>query len=848
MSKLRGLNGLFQGPVFKFFTGTICDHAAPTDSRIGITRKIENPNIIKNRNQFYNKESENEIEKSEKDTDIYTCEKKSEIDTKTIKNHFWRSEATKSSDHQIMRNRCGIVELRKRLQLSKLFFFQKLQKICSRMCSRNCGAKNIEEKENENDDNRKGANWFSDSKICSNSDKDDSEQKIPYITKGIQQNHHSSISNKKEENNNQRRSKREGNNNNTMGLQCTIAWLLTMLLLTTKPVMGAEARTKRKREDFSFRHIGSTVHALSYGSLRLNLDLTDIVESVQQLEVQVQSAKEDFTRYWQNSTQFDRDFIRLDDTMSQMDRLTLRAKEAHQRLGFFQKLKSRLFNKKAKARKKRAVFTVLITIGALAVGALAATIYGQYNNQEVADLAKKDDIISRSAKSIGDQVLTNTGKLNEITTVVQELGNFTKNFDFAIRAQEAINIIQNSIDRVERRLMGISDIIGSMANKRVSPVALEALDLEEVAEQLETEANMKGFIPLINFGVDLLQCDSSFIATDNGYAILIHIPVARPETMMQLYQISRMPVHMHGKMHLTVHTEADIIGINEESKLFTTMTATDLAACNEVSGFYFCQNQNVALKAKRLKHKNQPMCLHALFMQDYETVKNTCEWDISLMEASAQQLSPRKFITFNKEPHKARVHCPQSDLQTQATFTAQGVAITEVPPDCFVETEDYLLYGSDRSISREWDVSWSWPHDYEELTQGINFTAVESMISTDLTPISNKSRFALTEALAALQDVIDQAPLSASTTSWMAMVSTPTGLIVIVIIAYLCMKTRSTGQGQEQRQRGGTGTRTDINIVTNPTPTQSSQDAPPAYPTAPQDQDRAKSILTSMMQ
>ena len=161
------------------------------------------------------------------------------------------------------------------------------------------------------------------------------------------------------------------------------------------------------------------------------------------------------------------------------------------------------------------------------------------------------------------------------------------------------------------------------------------------------------------------------------------------------------------------------------------------------------------------------------------------------MDAMSVQISPRKFVTFDKNPHQAVINCPSSEKTTDETITAYGLSAMEVPPNCFIKTDNYVLYGAEQAFDREWDISWSWPQGWSHLVKDINFTDVNALMQEEHSPVSNKSRFALSLAREALHHLPHRAPLAASTTSWLTLISTPTGLLLLCgFIAMLYWKKR----------------------------------------------------------
>lgn len=61
----------------------------------------------------------------------------------------------------------------------------------------------------------------------------------------------------------------------------------------------------------------------------------------------------------------------------------------------------------------------------------------------------------------------------------------------------------------------------------------------------------------------------------------------------------------------------------------------------------------------------------------------------------------------------------------------------EIQPDCTLKTEEYVLYGAEDNLETELDVSWSWPHSYQQSTGDLNYSDIHSMLAEELSPISS---------------------------------------------------------------------------------------------------------------
>jgi endonuclease V-like protein UPF0215 family len=484
------------------------------------------------------------------------------------------------------------------------------------------------------------------------------------------------------------------------------------------------------------------------------------------------------------------------DIMTTMATLVRRTDMVINRSQFQLTLKTQVFNKsnnKEAKRSKRFVFT----LAALAVGAiiLAGTTYGIFNYVELQKMEKDQNTIKTDATLIASSLQDTEHSLNKLGDQSNKRNGILVSQNIQFKMHRTLIRYAAQLTQGEIAIASASAIIAALAHHRAAPELIETVDLQKLASQVELQANQKGYVVLLNHAVDFLQCEASFLATDNGFNVFLHVPLARPDSVLQVYQHLPMPIPVHENLHLSVDTEIKFLAIDERKSKFLTMTAGDFAECQSIGKVFLCSNHNLVTKSNlELKTKDEGMCLFAIHTHQIQAIKRLCKWKVTVKQDQAIQLSPRQFVVYSQNPVQVIHNCPFDNYTTHRTQQLFGVQRVQVQPDCTVETASHILYGTTTVLQREWEVTWSWPHHLSDITGSLNFTAVNQLMTEKFSPLANRTQFTLEEAIQSLNSMGHKAPINLHVTSWLSLLSGISSPMLIggLVCIFLLLKCRST--------------------------------------------------------
>lgn len=478
-------------------------------------------------------------------------------------------------------------------------------------------------------------------------------------------------------------------------------------------------RAKVADRHVAFTKVGETTATLKYAGVNIDFDITSIEKTAHILYQEVRPVRSDFNdeqyRLWigrrvqlvKNRAMRIRQFFINAETM-----------EGHSNdYQVFQKMDS---GRSIGGRQKRFIFTAI----ALLIAAVAATATGiglayyEINRQQtkLAELGSAMRDVSNNEHMLGMSMAEMNRYISDTLLPMRKEGH-------KLRVEEEI------VDYLERRIDFIERAFDLAVQGKVSHALLTQIDLTKTAKVIRTQAKRLAMVPIAKFASDWLAFDCSWVATDKGFSVILHVPLMPRAGSLTVYRFDAMPIPVADKVHLMIHaSEKKYIAIDATRSKFRTLSNDELQDCRKVGGLFLCDRGNVVRRAPtrgeiELVNKrvvDPDLCLFALITQKYQLASATCEMDVGRPSESVQMLGSNRFIVYSKEPHQAAMHCRDSASPALKTITLQGLQTVDLPANCWADTDLHTFEPSDEMFTRaadEWNVVYEWPQPKELLQE-----------------------------------------------------------------------------------------------------------------------------------
>ena len=198
-------------------------------------------------------------------------------------------------------------------------------------------------------------------------------------------------------------------------------------------------------------------------------------------------------------------------------------------------------------------------------------------------------------------------------------------------------------------------ILAALMQHRAHPTLLTTAGLDELWSEVRTKADRAGYKPIVQHPSDIFQCETSFRATRDGVDVFIHIPVARREDKMSVFEHVQVPMAVSAETMTWIEPPEEVIAWAQDGLTFRTMKKAELASCRKFGMTYLCDD-NTAEVFKPTTQSDR--CIVNLYRRDYAGVRRTCPINIEPIRDQAMEIDGQLFIFVNKQEHRGKLTCP----------------------------------------------------------------------------------------------------------------------------------------------------------------------------------------------
>ena len=482
----------------------------------------------------------------------------------------------------------------------------------------------------------------------------------------------------------------------------------------------------------------------------------------------------------------------------------------------------------SRAIQKRELLTAIILgIGAgIAAFGIAATVSSSFQKEELAEIAYATNDLNSAQRQAANTLLNVGAAQHDMARLINGLARGHVNGYATIKLTNRIHIV---VDELERRVETAEAVLEQAGRSKVSLKLLQQFDLHGSALYVAKEAEKRGLIPLAMHASDWLALQASFVETDNGFDVLLHVPIIKPRSLLAIYKNARVPVPAGDGLHMAIGGDRlQYIAVSTDRQSFKAFTEDDWQQCQQLGTFQLCDFGHTLriVPHEPPRHKDEGLCIFYLLTRNFKAASITCDVFIGQQTEILQRTGPREFLSYTHDPIEARMDCEGNSnaFNHHLSFTLLGSQKITLPPNCWVTTPTHTFASADAGFldRSHLSVTYAWPLPIEELTQGLNTSQFSQLIqeSSQLMHRTNDSRMIpLTHAVRALHDVP-----TTQTHMWMAsgILAGIVAILVLIVVCYCCRKKGCA------RTRGTTSDTPLVQFNTVPTNEPVPPSAPPA--------------------
>lgn len=453
-----------------------------------------------------------------------------------------------------------------------------------------------------------------------------------------------------------------------------------------------------------FRYEGQVVAKLGYLHLHLNIDVVKPIEQLTALEILLQACIAEVDRLVNASFTYDQLF----DTPIAMERETYK-----NQLITVQRLRSDLETVRSLGEAPQEDFVrqqrKLMAFGLL--GFVASTFMGIFTQIELEMIRNRMDSqenrITEIVHDIDDIHLRMSQHSKHIATIENLLDHHTLVISTIQRSVGRQALIASLVQNAMVHTNNVMSATQSIFNKRLSPLIMQPNAMGTALSEIREEARKQGFQLLAKTVADIYQCEVSFLTTDTGFELFVHVPLAKDDEILNLHLHLPIPIELPNDKMLLIKPPQRLIATDAQKSVFRTMEPGDLTACKQMGGIYLCDNSNLVRVTDGLEGLDEPnACAFHLLKSNFEAIQRICPMVITDPINDAIAVTPSEFYFMSVTDHQADVFCGKIH---QRSFPARRVTHQKITPGCTAKTRSHTVTAAVDVLPKGVPVAYNWP-------------------------------------------------------------------------------------------------------------------------------------------
>ncbi len=347
-------------------------------------------------------------------------------------------------------------------------------------------------------------------------------------------------------------------------------------------------------------------------------------------------------------------------------------------------------------RKKRLAGLIALPI------AVAASAMGIYNTAQIEYL-----------KGQLTEIKENTGRL---FTVVDNHENAIQDLEAGMNLlttymiqlfEQNPSLLDARFSRIENqmrdRIRQATHALQAAQHRRLAVDLLSPNQVTTMFEKLNARALEFNCELLVKFPSDLLQLEVSMLFDGEDAHLLLHVPMMPKESVLRLFRLHPFPLPLYDDHFLIPDVKNDVLAVSStDQRLHMQLSSIDLMGCHRMNQLFLCDQFGV------LSQKFNKTCLGALYMQDFKSAQEICEFNIEPVSEKVYALRKNRFLVYLPKAMTVPVKCVNG-TKTEKHLGAGSQTFT-LSSGCEAQFAEHLVL-SDLNIKMPADVlhfTWDW--------------------------------------------------------------------------------------------------------------------------------------------
>jgi len=336
---------------------------------------------------------------------------------------------------------------------------------------------------------------------------------------------------------------------------------------------------------------------------------------------------------------------------------------------------------------------------------LFGTFMGLYNRHQFKEFKKEFNTVVQRQNRLLVVTALHSQHIANLQTDFSYMREFASALSLATPVLVLVRLREIEL-HIENDLNRISDAITQAQLHRLSPLLLNATQLQHLFSSLQSKASRMGTQLLLEQPSDLFQIETSFAFDGTDVTLVVHVPMVDQRALLHLYRFLPFPLSFSDTHSLTPRPRKALFAISSnEPRLSLELSEADLEGCYRVNSVYLCERLGV------LSRRLDQTCMGALYDQKFKLALGLCNMDVTPATERVVQLNKNWFLIYSIKAFTALMSCRNG---TSGEFHLK-VGVNRIPlsASCRLSLQDHILF-ADTALqvnSRIQEVQWELEDD-----------------------------------------------------------------------------------------------------------------------------------------
>jgi len=350
---------------------------------------------------------------------------------------------------------------------------------------------------------------------------------------------------------------------------------------------------------------------------------------------------------------------------------------------------------------------------------VVGTLVGLYNRRQTGRLRQDLDTTIKWQRRLMATTIEHSKEIRHLQTYYSYLPGLVEKTSFIQPLMVVARFLEIEA-KLEKEIQRATAAIQEAQHRRLSISLLNGTRLVSAFERIKDRARELRLDLLIERPSDLFQIEVSYFYDGKDVSLLLHIPMAAPNSLLRLQRFLPFPLSFTDHHFLLPNPSRRLFAISSsEQRLSLELDEADLEGCYRLNTLHLCERLGI------LSSKIDHTCLGALYNQNFEKATELCHMEVVNSTEKVLQLDGNRYLVYATHSFTAPISC--RNLTANEIHFKTGVNQIQLSPSCMLSLQDHVIFADSALQTTNLVKMITWNPNEMEMTQEEKEEAVESI-------------------------------------------------------------------------------------------------------------------------